>query len=507
MLKNVLQLLENSAAQYPEKTAFYEKTVELTYSQLLDRVQRTGSYFSDKNVCQKPVAVFIDKTVNCLTGMFGAVAAGAFYVVIDVKMPADRVKSIFETLQPAAVVTDKKNSRACEKLEASCPVYQLEDMLEVDVDKAYLDEVRSKQIDADPVYALFTSGSTGKPKGTVVCHRSVIDYAYWICETFDINNKTVFGSQTPFYFSMSVLDIYSTLMSGAEFDIVPKMYFSFPVKLMEYLNERKINTIYWVPSALSIPANLGALDEAKLPYLKKILFAGEVMPIRPLNIWIDHMDKDVLFANLYGPTEVTDICTYYVVDRRFENDESLPIGKSCNNCDVVIITSENKEAAVGEQGELCVRGSFLALGYYGEPEKTAKAFTQNPLNPYYPEIIYHTGDVVKMNERGEIIYLCRSDYQIKHMGYRIELGEIENAVNSVDGIVACACVYDDAKSEIVLFYEGNVDEKTVLVGTKKKVPVYMCPNRVNKLQTLPHNMNGKIDRKELKNLAVSQSKA
>ena len=182
-------------------------------------------------------------------------------------------------------------------------------------------------IDTDPLYALFTSGSTGIPKGTVVCHRSVIDYAHWVTQTFHITQDTVFASQTPFYFSMSVLDIFATLGSGATLCMPPKSYFSFPVQLLEYMEAQKVNTIYWVPSALGLIARMKALDYVKPSALSTILFAGEVMPVKWLNIWRSHYPQ-ALFANLYGPTEVTDICAYYIVDRPFREDELLPIGLS-----------------------------------------------------------------------------------------------------------------------------------------------------------------------------------
>ena len=263
--------------------------------------------------------------------------------------------------------------------------------------------------------------------------------------------------------------------------------------------EKEINTIYWVPSALCIVANLGALAEADLPDLRKVMFAGEVMPMKQLNMWRKKF-PDVMFANLYGPTETTDICTYYIVDRKFENTETLPIGKHCNNCDVMIIKDDGTRAGKGEEGELCARGSFLAMGYYNNPEKTNSVFVQNPLNKAYPEIIYKTGDIVKENERGEIIYISRKDFQIKHMGYRIELGEIETAINAIEGIIACACVYDEKNSKIVLFYQGNkLEEKDLLEQAKAKLPNYMCPNEIHCIDRMPYNANGKIDRKELKN--------
>lgn len=357
--------------------------------------------------------------------------------------------------------------------------------------------VRQSMIDTDPLYALFTSGSTGVPKGAVVSHRNVINYASWYKETFDINEMTQFGSQTPFYFSMSVSDVYSTIIAGATLHIIPKKLFTFPIQLIEYMNKKEINTIYWVPSALCIVANLKVLNYADLKYVDKVLFAGEVMPTKQLNYWIDKL-PNAMFANLFGPTETTDICTYYIVDRQFEDDEVLPIGKACQNCDVFLLDENNQEVLDDREGELCVRGSFLALGYYNNEEKTKEAFVQNPLNTSYPEMIYRTGDLVKYNERGELVYITRKDFQIKHMGYRIELGEIEAAVNSLEKIQNCAVIYDEIKDKIVLIYTGKIDDKGIMDGISHKIPHYMYPNVIVKKKVMPYNQNGKIDRKWLK---------
>lgn len=297
---------------------------------------------------------------------------------------------------------------------------------------------------------------------------------------------------------MSVLDVFSTIRNGATFHIIPKKYFSFPIKLLEYVRDREVNTIYWVPSALSIVANWKALDYVELPKLKKVLFAGEVMPTKQLNMWIKKR-PDIFYANLYGPTETTDICTYYVVDRKFKDDETLPIGKHCNNCDVMILTEDNRLAEVGEEGELCARGSFLAMGYYNNPEKTKEVFVQNPLNTAYPEIIYKTGDLVKLNEKGEIIYISRKDYQIKHMGYRIELGEIEAAAGSIEKIKTCVCIYNESEDKIVFIYEGSkMTDSELMNKLSEKLPVYMRPNVIKRIKQIPYNQNGKIDRKLLK---------
>ena len=221
------------------------------------------------------------------------------------------------------------------------------------------------------------------------------------------------------------------------------------------------------------------------------------MPIKQLNMWRKALPK-CMYANLYGPTETTDICTYYIIDRDFENNETLPIGKHCDNCNIILLAENKQEAKDGELGEILVRGSFLAEGYYGNLEKTKEAFIQNPINSKYPEIVYRTGDIGKYNEKGELIYISRKDYQIKHMGYRIELGEIEKNIYALDKIVLCAWIYKEKNKKIVLFYQGDIEENELAKELENKLLPYMRPNKYVKLNRMPYNSNGKIDRKKLK---------
>ena len=329
-------------------------------------------------------------------------------------------------------------------------------------------------------------------------HRSVIDYIDWVTETFEITQQDSFGNQAPFYFDNSILDIYSTIKTGATTYIIPKNLFAQPVPLLEYLLEKKINTIFWVPSALIVVAKLKAFRNVDLSStLKRVLFCGEVMPNKQLNTWRKFL-PDVLYANLYGPTEITDACTCYIVDREFADDEPLPIGIPMANTDILVLNDRNEPVSGDEIGELCVRGTSLSMGYYNNPDKTREAFVQNPLNPYVPETIYRTGDLVRYNAYGEIIYLSRKDFQIKHMGHRIELGEIETAVSSLEEITLCCCLYDEKRQKIVLFIEEQLEKAYINEKISGLVPEYMLPGKVVTMEQMPINANGKIDRVKLK---------
>jgi acyl-coenzyme A synthetase/AMP-(fatty) acid ligase len=206
------------------------------------------------------------------------------------------------------------------------------------------------------------------------------------------------------------------------------------------------------------------------------------------------------FVNLYGPIEISVDCTYFVLDREFGDDEALPIGFPCRNTDVMILNEENQLCATEERGELCVRGSSLAMGYWNDPEKTAKAFVQNPLNPRFPELIYRTGDLVYRNQRGELMFVGRKDFQIKHMGYRIELPEIEYQVLAIEGVANACVLYHKAKKEITLFYETKGDGLSPTAIRQKLAeifPKYMLPTAFHQMPELPRNPNGKIDRNGL----------
>ncbi len=508
MEKSIIDIIEKNSKIYSEKELFIDTKRRVNYKEFAENSKKIGTYINQTiNMTNMPILIFIDKTVNCLEAMMGILYSGNFYTILDVKSPQNRIEAIIENLEAKTIITDIKNQKKLESFGLKIEnIFIYENMIETEIDSEKLEKINNERIDTDTMYILYTSGSTGAPKGVVVSHKAVLSYIKWVQEAFNINENTIWGSQTPFYFSMSITDVFTTMLTGATMYIIPKVNFSFQINLIKYLNENKINTIYWVPSALCIVANLGALENINLPDLKKVLFAGEVMPTKQLNMWIKAL-PNTMFANLFGPTETTDICSYYILDKKLKDTDAVPIGKHCNNCNLIVIDEKGnqihyKENEESEAGELLARGSFLASGYYKNEEKTKQAFIQNPINKNYPELVYKTGDIVKYDKTGNLIYISRKDYQIKHMGYRIELGEIERNIYGIYGITLCCAIYDDENQKIILYYQGTIEENNLAIECEKILLPYMRPNKYIKLDKMPYNANGKIDRKELKSWKI-----
>lgn len=499
MINNVCDFLDESVKKYKDKVAFIQiggTREKITYGEfdaISDAVATKIINILPKTEISAPVLILLPKGIDCLISFFSVAKSGNFYTLMDEKTPKERLLKVCEILQPKVVITSKKYNFEFLNL----PTLYIEDFNTFKADKPLLKELRDKHIDTNLLYVFFTSGSTGIPKGVSITHKSVIDYTFWVCETFGVNDKEILANQAPFYFDNSILDIFSTIKSGATLHILQTINFAFPLKVVKYLKENEISMIFWVPSVLIYFANTtNILENSNLTSLKKVLFCGEIMPNKQLNIWRKHLSW-ATFANLYGPTEITDVCSYYICEREFSDDEILPIGKACKNTQLLVFDDEMKlisQDEIEKKGELYVRGTGLSVGYYADKEKTASAFIQNPLHDCYDDRIYKTGDIVCYNEFGELLCFGRKDNQIKIMGHRVELGEIETILNSHSDVLNAVCIFRD--ENIYCFYQAqiDIDFKQFL---KDKLPFYMLPKTYTRVDEFKLNQNGKIDRKVL----------
>ncbi|MBH1939809.1 amino acid adenylation domain-containing protein [Mobilitalea sibirica] len=497
MQKNVLEYLEQTVHRVPDKIAYANEEIGLTFKEVYEQSRAIGTCLNDKELYKEPIVVFMGKHPATIVTFYGVIYSGNYYVPIDEEMPRHRIELIFQSLNPKAVICNSDTLDVIKTFDYKGLVFSYEDMIKTSVRDDIIRDIRNKQIDTDPIYIVFTSGSTGVPKGVIACHRSVIDYIESLSEVLKFNEETVFGNQTPLYVDACLKELYPTLKFGATTYLIPKNLFMFPLQLVEFLNKYQINTVCWVVSALTMISAFGALDKETPKYLHTIAFGSEVFPIKQFKLWKKHL-PNARFVNLYGPTEATGMSCYYEVNRDFEPNEAIPIGRPFNNTEIILLDENRQIPKQGEAGEICIRGTSLTLGYYKNFEKTNEVFIQNPLNNKYPELIYCTGDLGKYNDRGELIFISRKDNQIKHMGHRIELGEIEAAVHTISEVKSACCIFDEIKKKIVLYYVGDITTANIALKLKEKLPRYMVPNVIEALDTMPLTSNGKVNRVLLK---------
>ena len=496
-MANALCYLETSFRRFPDRCAVTDDSRSYSYAEFYRLSRRIGTGLARLTGPKQGVGVFLEKNADAVAAFFGIQWAGCFYSVLNTELPGPRLNQIAAQLGPAVIVTCRELLAQAEEIFPGQSLVCLEELAEIPEDDAALAAIQARAIDTDPLYVNFTSGSTGVPKGIVVSSRSVLDFIGCFTELFGITEGDVIANQAPFDFDVSVKDIYSAMKAGATLAVVPRRLFSVPTELMDFLCEKKATTLIWAVSALCLITGFHALDYRTPETIQKILFSGEVMPLRALKEFRKHL-PDVTYVNLYGPTEITCNCTYHILEESRDYAAGIPIGIPFPNEDVFLLDGENRLITGQEtEGEICVRGTALALGYYRCPEQNAAHFTQNPLNPNYPERIYRTGDLGRYNDRGELVFSGRKDFQIKYMGHRIELEEIEREMNAIAGVDRACCVFDEKRGRLKGFYTGTVDQGELHTIMKQTLPGFMVPGILRQVEAMPLNKNGKIDRKAL----------
>ena len=494
-MNNVLEYLEAATRKYPHKKAVSYKDNCYSYSELRIRAGRIGKTLSQFGIKKQPIGVIAERGIETIAFFLGVLYSGNYYVPIDPELHSEKLHSIFHDARFQVVLG---------------PTAYCQTVLSIPYDGAYItmDDVCDEECAIpqtapdDPLYMVYTSGSTGKPKGVLKSHRAEISFIEAYCDTFHFSDLEIIGNQTPFFFDASAKDLYMMLKLGCSLEILPTSLFSLPPELMDYLNTKQVSFASWVPSAISLVAQLNPFSMVKPVTLKKLFFVGEVMPMKHLNKWRAAL-PEIEYVNLYGQSEIAGICCYYKVTETFDDSAALPMGKPLKNCSIYLLDGDRIINESGHIGELYIVSDALATEYFHEPEKTDACFLQKDFGLGAVRC-FKTGDLAQYDEQGNLLFAARNDNQIKHMGHRIELGEIETVAGSLADVDRCCCLYDSAKRKIILFCQlskgSEMTGNTIRSQLRQRLSSYMVPGKVIVLDTLPLNANGKTNRQQLKSM-------
>lgn len=495
---SVLEDLARQIAAQPEAVAVADAADKWTFARLGDGSDRLASCLIRRGVQPgQPVGVVARRSAAVVALFLAVLKAGGFYVPLDPDWKLEKLahvcanaglQLVLDTQTPGPL-PDGVTALVCGQAEWEAPA-----------DAAALAAIAARLRPENPLYLIYTSGSTGVPKGVLKTHGAMQSYIAAFTARYPATPADALGNQTPFFFDASAKDLYWMLHDGCRLEVLDTGLFSQPYHLIEYLNDRHITLISWVPSALVIVSQLDTFADILPNYLRAVFFIGEVFPMKHFLIWQNAL-PGVKFVNLYGQSELAGACCYYEVDRAFTPDDTLPIGRPFANAEVFLLDGDRVVTEPGQIGEIGIVSPALAAGYFGDAEKTAAAFCTF-CDHGRTLRLFRTGDMARYTPEGLLVFAARCDAQIKHMGYRIELGEIEAAANSLPEITGCACLYDTAKNRIVLFctVQDGVTKASLRKALREKLSTYMIPSKIEILPQLPRNANGKTDRVLLRTL-------
>ncbi len=498
-------LLAEAAARRPAGPAVASNGCRLSYQELDQLSNKVARSLLRLGVARGDrVAVLAPKSAAAVTAVYGALKAGACYVPLDPKAPADRLGYVVRDSGAAVIVADEGTARQAAAIAAGVP--GLRGVLVVDRPWAAvaaestgpLGEERA--VETDLAYILYTSGSTGTPKGVMISHRNSLTFAEWAAAAAGLTERDRVCSPAPLHFDLSVFDVFATCRAAACMAVLPEGAATFPVSIAEWLGRERISVWYSVPSVLTLLACYGGLRRFDLSGLRVVIFAGEVFPPKYLARLMEELPHP-RYLNWYGPTE-TNVCTAFEVPAGWADAGPVPIGKACANTEVFAVTADGRRVSgPGEEGELYVRGPSLMRGYWRQPARTGEVLVAHPFAAEQGELVYRTGDLVTLEPDGNYAYVGRRDSMVKIRGYRVELGEVEAALYRHPAVreaavlpVADELLGSRLRAVITTAGAAGLSREDVLDHCRRWLPVYMVPDVVEFRDELPRTSTGKVDR-------------
>lgn len=492
------------AASRPDAEAVTDGRDRLSYSQLDEASGRVAHRLRALGVGPGDmVLVSMKRSVWALAAILGVLRVRAAYVPLEVRTPIARREQIVQGCRPKAVLCDPVSAaklavdQGLTSLGVAVVGVDGSDGAPAPTEPATQAEPPLTSPD-ELACVLYTSGSTGRPKGVMLSHRNVHAYATWAVERIGITHTDRILSTAPFYFDMSLFDLFCGLCAGATVCIATERVLLFPKLLLGFAEGEEATIWKGVSSLLRYLSMTGALAPDRLPTMRVVLFGGEALPAKYLRDWMTTF-PDKVFYNFFGPTEATGASLYHRLARAPASaDEVIPIGIPRENTALYLLDDDRQPVAPGELGEIAVSGVCISHGYLADPERTARVFVDDPWQP--GQRMYLTGDLARRLEDGTHVFVGRRDTQVKVMGYRLELGDIEQALTAIDGVVEAGVLVSEpglgGVEELVAYVvlTGAKAAAQVQGELKGSLPFYMLPRHVVPIVRLPRSERGKIDR-------------
>ena len=526
MAQSLVTYLSESCKYYADQIAVSHKSTTLTYRELDRSSNQLASLLSDKGITTgERVGLYLDKSPEAIVAIFGILKSGACYVPLDPLAPEQRLGMIVEDCSLRWLLTSKTKLPVALSLARQVNITDRIVVVDADKDKdlpppngvclydkqdldnSSLAELeRSATVaDSDLAYILYTSGSTGRPKGVMITHGAARAFVDWARDKFELDSSDVLSAHAPLHFDLSIFDIFAAFASGASICLVPQGWSTFPKTIADFIADNKITTWYSVPTALVQLVMHGDIAYRDFSALKRVLFAGEVFPSKYLK-QLMHLLPETRYFNLYGPTE-TNVITYHEIKEPPAAEVDVPIGTLCEGITGYVVSEAGILASRGEIGELYTKSPTLMKGYWNDEQKTKSALITNPFDPDDDSPVYKTGDLVHLDEHGNLIYHGRIDNMVKSRGYRIELGEIETVLAAHDKIRECVVIalpseeFGTIMAAVLVTEPGtDLDEDELLRYCRDSLPTYMVPETIRFMSALPRTSTGKIDRKAFESL-------